>query len=33
VALATLAVEAWPPEQCPLCGQGVPVEKPGSRAL
>jgi len=33
VALATLAVEAWPPEQCPLCGRGVPVEKPGSRAL
>ena len=33
VALATLAVEAWPPEQCPLCAQGLPVEKPGSRAL
>jgi len=33
VSLATLAVEAWPPEQCPLCAQGLPVEKPGSRAL
>lgn len=31
VALATLAVQAWPPEFCPLCQQGVPVEKPGSR--
>lgn len=33
VALATLAVEAWPPEQCPLCRRGLPVDKPGSRAL
>lgn len=30
-ALAVLSVEAWPPEQCPLCAQGLPVEKPGSR--
>jgi orotate phosphoribosyltransferase len=30
-ALATLAVEAWPPDQCPLCARGVAVEKPGSR--
>lgn len=30
-ALATLAVEAWPPEQCPLCARGLAVEKPGSR--
>lgn len=33
VALATLTVEAWPPEQCPLCGRGLPVDKPGSRGL
>ena len=31
VALTTLKPETWPPEECPLCRQGVPVEKPGSR--
>ncbi len=31
VALATLTVTAWQPEECPLCKQGLPVEKPGSR--
>lgn len=31
VALATLDVVAYDPEKCPLCKQGVPVEKPGSR--
>jgi orotate phosphoribosyltransferase len=31
VALATLDVVAYPPEDCPLCKQGVPVVKPGSR--
>lgn len=31
VALATLDVVAWQPEECPLCKQGVAVEKPGSR--
>ena len=31
VALATLQVAAHPPEECPLCRQGVPVVKPGSR--
>ena len=31
VALATLDVVAHPPEDCPLCKQGIPVEKPGSR--
>ena len=31
VALATLKVIAYPPENCPLCQQGIPVEKPGSR--
>jgi orotate phosphoribosyltransferase len=31
VALATLEVTAWPPDFCPLCQQGIPVEKPGSR--
>jgi orotate phosphoribosyltransferase len=32
VALATLDAVAWPPEECPLCKQGLPVVKPGSRA-
>ena len=32
VSLATLHVVAWPPENCPLCEQGTPVVKPGSRA-
>jgi orotate phosphoribosyltransferase len=31
VALATLDVVAYPPDFCPLCQQGVPIEKPGSR--
>jgi orotate phosphoribosyltransferase len=32
VALATLEAVAWTPEECPLCKQGLPIEKPGSRA-
>jgi orotate phosphoribosyltransferase len=32
VALATLEVNAWLPADCPLCKQGIPFEKPGSRA-
>jgi orotate phosphoribosyltransferase len=31
VALETLTVVSHPPESCPLCAQGVPVVKPGSR--
>ncbi len=31
VALATLKVISYPPENCPLCQQGIPVTKPGSR--
>jgi orotate phosphoribosyltransferase len=30
-ALETLQVTAWPPDFCPLCQQGIPVYKPGSR--
>src|SRR6185295_18811136 len=33
IALATLQVRTWKPEECPLCQQGVPVVKPGSRAV
>ena len=32
VALATVEVVSYPPEDCPLCRQGLPVSKPGSRA-
>jgi len=32
VALVTLNAVAWTPEECPLCKQGLPVVKPGSRA-
>lgn len=31
VALGTLQVQAYKPEECPLCAQGLPVVKPGSR--
>jgi orotate phosphoribosyltransferase len=31
VALATLQVAVYDPEHCPLCRQGLPVVKPGSR--
>jgi orotate phosphoribosyltransferase len=30
-ALATLQVATYSPEECPLCRQGIPVVKPGSR--
>ncbi len=33
VALATLNVVTYPPDNCPLCQQGIPVTKPGSRAV
>ncbi|MGC8793515.1 MAG: orotate phosphoribosyltransferase [Bryobacteraceae bacterium] len=31
VALATLDVITYPPDDCPLCRQGIPLTKPGSR--
>jgi orotate phosphoribosyltransferase len=31
-ALASLKVESWEEQDCPLCKQGLPVTKPGSRA-
>jgi orotate phosphoribosyltransferase len=31
VSLVTLNVVAYPPDDCPLCRQGTPVVKPGSR--
>ncbi|HEY1757027.1 MAG TPA: orotate phosphoribosyltransferase [Bryobacteraceae bacterium] len=30
-ALVTLEVKSWDPQDCPLCREGIPVEKPGSR--
>jgi len=33
LALATLEVTAYRPDDCPLCRQGLPVTKPGSRAV
>lgn len=30
-ALVRLEVPTYDPETCPLCAQGIPVEKPGSR--
>jgi len=33
VALATLQVVAYDPAQCPLCAQGIPAVKPGSRPV
>ncbi len=32
-ALLRLSVEAWQPEQCPLCERGEPITEPGSRFL
>ena len=32
IALATIEVVAYSPEECPICREGVPVVKPGSRA-
>ncbi len=31
VSLLTLSVITYPPDSCPLCRQGIPVVKPGSR--
>ena len=31
VALLTLQVPAWQEAECPLCAQGLPLVKPGSR--
>ncbi len=32
-ALLSVTVETYEPEQCPLCAQGIPAVKPGSRAV
>ncbi len=32
-ALARVAADAWQPDECPRCAEGVPLESPGSRHL
>lgn len=32
ISLVSLRVESWEGEDCPLCKQGMPVVKPGSRS-
>jgi len=32
-ALASISVPTYPPESCPLCQAGLPLVKPGSRAV
>ena len=29
-ALLTVNAESWPPEECPLCSRGLPLQTPGS---
>jgi orotate phosphoribosyltransferase len=33
VALETLHPVTWKPENCPLCAQGIEIQKPGSRVV
>ena len=33
VPLLSVAFSTWPPEECPLCREGKPIEKPGSRPV
>ena len=33
IALAVMQVEAYAPEECPLCRAGQPLVKPGSRPV
>jgi orotate phosphoribosyltransferase len=30
-SLLTVTVESHPPEECPLCKEGIPIDQPGSR--
>jgi orotate phosphoribosyltransferase len=32
-ALLTVSFPTWDPAQCPLCAEGRPIEKPGSRPV
>jgi len=33
VSLVTIDLPTFEPDKCPLCAQGMPVVKPGSRPL
>lgn len=33
VSVASLAIESWPADECPLCAEGVPLVKPGTTDL
>ncbi|HBE77259.1 MAG TPA: orotate phosphoribosyltransferase [Firmicutes bacterium] len=30
-SLISIEIETWEPEECPLCKEGIPIVKPGSR--
>lgn len=30
VSLASLNIDSWPADECPLCAQGIPLAKPGT---
>ena len=30
-SLLALSIPSWPPEECPLCREGLPLDTPGSR--
>ena len=30
-ALISIEIETWEPDECPLCKEGIPIVKPGSR--
>jgi orotate phosphoribosyltransferase len=33
VTLVEVAFPTWQPDECPMCREGVPIEKPGSRPV
>lgn len=32
-ALVHMEADSWAPQECPLCGEGRPIEEPGSRRI
>ncbi|HCW92342.1 MAG TPA: orotate phosphoribosyltransferase, partial [Flexistipes sinusarabici] len=33
IPLITVEVNTYEPEKCPLCNEGIPLTKPGSREI
>ena len=33
IPLLSLDIQSWPPDDCPLCAEGIPLVKPGSTAV